>query len=219
MYLPDHFRETRPEVVRAFVASHPLATLIANTGQGLIANHLPMLWRAATEGAGGAGVLRGHIARANTLWRQAGQGSSVLTIFTGAQHYISPSWYPSKHVDGRVVPTWNYASVQMRGHVRFIEDGAWLRALVDELTSIHERSQPTPWRLSDAPADYIEKMLRAIIGVEIEVTGVEAKFKGSQNRAMADRRSVAAHLRAQGIGAESLSELAPGAELTPGAEP
>jgi transcriptional regulator len=213
VYLPAHFQESRPDVLRDFVTRHPLATLVANTAQGLTANYLPMLWLPGPEGNGEAlseGVLRGHIARANALWRQVEQGAQVLTLFSGAQHYISPNWYPSKHVDGRVVPTWNYATVQIHGTVRFIEDTVWLRALVEELTRIHERSQPVAWKPADAPLDYIEKMLHAIVGVEIGVTRVEGKFKGSQNRAMEDRERVATALRTEGVAAASLSELVPG---------
>jgi transcriptional regulator len=209
MYVPEHFRESRAQVLHPFIAAHPLATLVAHTAQGLIANHIPMLWRGAAS-AQGLGILRGHIARANRLWRVVDGGASVLAIFSGAQHYVSPNWYPSKRTDGKAVPTWNYAAVHVRGNVRFIEDSGWLRALVEDLTEVHEAGRPERWHVSDAPAAYIDAMLRAIVGFEIEITGIEGKFKGSQNRSIEDRTSVAARLREQGFSAPQLEEVVPG---------
>jgi transcriptional regulator len=213
VYVPEHFRESRSEVLYAFVAQHPLATLVANTAEGLTANHIPMLWLNAEDGSS---VLRGHIARANPLWRLLGPGASVLAIFTGAQHYISPTWYPSKREDGKVVPTWNYAAVHMRGHIRFIDGASWLRGIVESLTDIHEetsrreRPDAARWHVSDAPENYIASMLHAIVGFEISIVDVEGKFKGIQNRPMADRRNVADQLRATGLPASQLAELVPG---------
>ena len=208
MYVPDYFRETRPEVLQAFVERHPLATLVAVTADGLTANHIPLL---AELSAPGGAVLRGHIARANSLWRELPGGAPVLAIFNGADSYISPNWYPSKREHGKVVPTWNYATVHVNGNIRFIEDAAWLRELVTLLTDTHEGDRPNRWHVSDAPREYIDAMLRAIVGVEISVTRIVAKFKGSQNRSAADRASVAAALRAAGHGAVAVEEIAPGA--------
>jgi len=207
VYVPEHFRESREQVLHAFIAQHPLATLVANTPQGLSANHIPLLWLPTGEGAG---LLRGHIARANRLWRQIEAGSSVLAIFMGAQHYVSPTWYPSKRVDGKAVPTWNYAAVHMRGNIRFIEDAGWLRGLVETLTDLHEGDSAERWHMSDAPADYIDAMMRAVVGFEIDITGVEGKFKGSQNRSLADRASVAKQLQQHGVSADAVGELVPG---------
>jgi transcriptional regulator len=212
VYLPEHFRESRPQILHRFVEQHPLATLIAHTTQGLTANHLPLLWHIADhepaeDGSADQRMLRGHIARGNTLWREVGDGAQVLAVFTGAQHYISPTWYPSKGEHGRVVPTWNYAAVHVRGHIRFIDDAAWLRSLVGALTDTHEQRNTRRWHVSDAPPDYIEAMLRAIVGFEITVTGLEGKFKSSQNRSEADRDGVVAALGAGGVSASAISEL------------
>ncbi|HEY1723936.1 MAG TPA: FMN-binding negative transcriptional regulator [Steroidobacteraceae bacterium] len=210
MYNPSHFRETRPDVLRDFVNRFPLAMLIAITPEGISANQVPVLWQAD---AGSLGLLQGHIARANPLWRGVAAGSAVLALFTGPQHYISPSWYPSKREHGNVVPTWNYSSVQIRGTIRFVDDPAWLRRLVASLTEQHEQQRQQPWRIVDAPADYVDDMLRAIVGFEIDVTAAEGKFKASQNRPAADRVAVAAALRAEGLSADEVAQLAPPPDL------
>jgi transcriptional regulator len=209
VYVPEHFREGRIDVLQAFVAQHPLATLVAMTSQGLTANHIPL--RAQLSPAGG-GVLRGHVARANSLWREVKPDAPVLAIFTGADSYISPSWYPSKREHGKVVPTWNYAAVHVNGNIRFIDEAAWLRQFVTSLTDLHEQGNRERWHVSDAPPDYIDGMLRAIVGFEITITGVVAKFKGSQNRPAADRAAVRAALRAAGRSATEVAELAPNAD-------
>lgn len=209
MYVPEFFRETRIEVLQRFVTEHPLATLITQTPQGLTANHIPLRSQLAADGGG---QLRGHIARANSLWRELGQDAQVLAVFMGPDSYISPRGYPSKQEHGKVVPTWNYATVHVKGTIRFIEDTAWLRAFVGELTDEHEAAAVEPWKVSDAPADYIEGMLKAIVGFEINVTEVTGKFKGSQNRSAADRGGVHSALSAAGRSAGELAELVPGAK-------
>lgn len=207
MYVPDHFRESRVEVLQAFIDKHPLATLVANTADGLTANHIPLQ---SSLRADGTGLLRGHIARANSLWRQLDSGAPVLAIFGGADSYISPNWYPSKQEHGKAVPTWNYATVHLKGSIRFIDDASWLRDFVGSLTDIHEQSRTHSWHVEDAPADYIDGMLRAIIGFEILVSSTVGKFKGSQNRAAADRAGVNSALRKEGRAASEIDELAPG---------
>ena len=161
------------------------------------------------SGPDGLGLLRGHIARANPLWRLLESGASVLAIFLGTDHYVSPSWYPSKHEHGKAVPTWNYATVHVRGTIRFIDDPVWLRALVESLTDEHERHNVHPWKVTDAPADYIAGMVRAIVGFEILVSAIEGKFKASQNRSAADRAGVAEALRTAGLPADEVTQLAP----------
>ena len=209
MYVPKHFSETRMDVLQAFAERHAFATLVAVTGAGLTANHLPLIPSLSPDGTG---VLRGHIARANSLWHELEDAAPVLAIFDGAHGYVSPSWYPSKQEHGKAVPTWNYATVHVSGHIRFIEDAVWLRQFVTSLTDIHEEGRTHRWHVSDAPPDYIEAMLRAIVGLEIAVTSVVGKFKGSQNRSPADRAGVAAALRAEGRTPEEIAEIAPGVE-------
>jgi len=208
VYVPKHFSETRMDVLQAFTERHTFATLVAVTGKGLTANHLPLMSKIQPDGTG---VLRGHIARANSLWRELENGAPVLAIFDGAHSYVSPSWYLSKREHGKVVPTWNYATVHVSGNIRFIEDADWLRQLVTSLTDMHETGRTQSWHVTDAPSDYIEAMLRAIVGLEIDVTRVVGKFKGGQNRSPADRAGVAAALRAEGRSPEDIAEIAPGA--------
>jgi transcriptional regulator len=157
----------------------------------------------------GLGVLRGHIARANSLWRLLPAESAVLAIFIGPDHYVSPSWYPSKREHGKAVPTWNYATVHVTGSIRFIEDAAWLYQLVESLTDEHEQGHVDRWRITDAPPDYIAGMVRAIVGFEIQVSAIEGKFKASQNRSAADRAGVAGALRAAGLSPDDVAQLAP----------
>ena len=200
MYLPQHFEQPDTQAVAQLLAAYPLATLVWTSADGLTAEHLPLLWdRGAQDGArpGAHGTLRGHVARANPVWREAA-GAAVLAVFHGPQAYVTPSWYPSKAANAKVVPPWIYAVVHLHGLLRITEDAAWLRALVGRLTDTHEASLPgSPaqrWQLSDAPADYVEQMLRAIVGIEVEVSSVQAKWKASQNRSAGDRAGVAAGL-------------------------
>ena len=193
MYLPAHFAESRPEVLRAFIGTNPLGLLVTqNRAGGLDANNVPFVLDFADDGA--PGVLRAHVARANPLWSSARDDVEALVAFQGPHGYVSPAWYPSKAEHGKVVPTWNYVMVQARGRLRAIDDRAWLRAFVTRLTETHEASRPAPWAVSDAPADYIETMLGAIVGIEIALTSLAGKWKVSQNRDAADRAGVAAGL-------------------------
>ncbi|MGL6109392.1 MAG: FMN-binding negative transcriptional regulator [Rubrivivax sp.] len=196
MYLPKHFEQQDAAAMAQLLQLHPLATLAWQAGDGLGAEHLPLLWdRGAGDGA--HGTLRGHVARANPVWREAAD-TEVLAVFQGPQAYITPSWYPSKTETAKVVPTWNYAVAHLHGRLRITEDAAWLRALVGRLTDTHEAPRVQRWQVGDAPADYIEQMLRAIVGIEIEVTRVQGKWKVSQNRSAGDRAGVAAGLDLRG---------------------
>ena len=204
MYMPEQFREDRAEVLGAFIARHPLGTLVATGPEGLLANHIPMLWRAQ---AGTAGVLGGHVAKANPIWRLLAPASPVLVIFTGAVHYITPSWYPGKKVDGKVVPTWNYSVVHAHGAIRFLSGPGQALAKVRELTEHQEAARETPWAVSDAPPDYLEAHLKHIVPFEIAVTRLTGKFKASQHRPADERLAVAAALRAEGLAEEAIDEL------------
>ena len=195
MYLPAHFEESRPEVLHALVRSHPLGLLITLGPAGLQANPVPFMLDPAADGA--APVLRAHVARANPVWREARTDIESLVVFQGPQAYISPGMYPSKAATGKVVPTWNYVIVQARGSLRVIDDAPWLHALVTRLTDRHEAARAVPWAVSDAPADYVDTMLRAIVGIEITLTALTGKWKVSQNRSAADRDGVAGGLRSQ----------------------
>ena len=193
MYRPAHFAEDRLDVLHSVIRARPLVTLVTSREGRMDADHVPVLLDA---NAGPFGALRGHVARANDLWRTVRPGSEALAIFQAQDHYVSPSWYPAKREHGKVVPTWNYVVVHARGPIRFIEDREWLHGLVTRLTDTHENEREDPWRVTDAPVDYIDAMLRAIVGFEIEVTGLTGKWKLSQNRSPADRGGIAAGLAA-----------------------
>ena len=157
------------------------------SANGIEANHVPLILDVDK------GVLRGHVSRANTIWQNS--QPEALAIFTGPEHYISPSWYPAKQEHGRVVPTWNYTAVHARGTLTFFEEPARLRAIVEELTTIHEASLPQPWKVDDAPPEFVEGLLKAIVGFELQIASLEGKWKASQNRSEADRASVVEALR------------------------
>ncbi len=192
MYLPAAFNEDRIDVMHAFMRETAFATLVTPTGATLIASHLPLLIDAAPEPFG---KLRGHVARANPHWRALAERGESLAIFVGPQSYVSPNWYPSKREHGKVVPTWNYVAVHAYGTARTVEDRDWLRRLVEDLTGLHESGFAAPWRVGDAPPEFIEGMLKGIVGFEIELTRVEGKWKLSQNRPAADRDGTIAGLR------------------------
>ena len=187
MYEVAAFREDRIDVMHALIRSHPLATLVTRADGALEANHLPLLIDPLPTPQG---TLRGHVARANPLWRQAHKGHEVLAIFQGPQAYVTPSWYPSKRETGKVVPTWNYAVVHAYGTLIVRDDRDWLRDLVTRLTDQQEAGRSQPWSIADAPAEYIERMLATIVGIEIPVSRLTGKWKVSQNRVDADRAGV-----------------------------
>jgi transcriptional regulator len=186
MYLPKQFEQTDPAQLIALMREQPLATLILVSDDGAPTADLIPLEFAPDEGE--HGVLRGHVARANPLWRRAGR--EALAVFTGPEAYVSPGWYASKREHGKVVPTWNYTMVQARGLLSTVEDAPWLHELVSRLTNQHEAGRAAPWRVTDAPNAYVDQMLRAIVGIEIALTSLAGKWKVSQNRSAADRDGV-----------------------------
>jgi transcriptional regulator len=192
LYLPAHFNETRPEVMHALMRAHPLCTLVTQCGSGLVANHVPVQ---TLDEPKPLGCIRGHIARANPLWRDYRAETQALAIFQGPQAYISPSFYPSKATTGEVVPTWNYVVVHAGGSLRFIQDAGWLREFVAGLTAMHEAPRSLPWKIDDAPAPYIDKMLSLIVGFEFSIAALSGKWKVSQNRSQADQRGVIRNLQ------------------------
>jgi transcriptional regulator len=200
MYNPAPFPEERIEVLHAFIREHPLAVIVSCGDNGLEATHAPVVLH---TDIGQQGVLRCHFARANSQWKTIPSSPGVLAIFQGPQHYITPSWYPSKKEHGKVVPTWNYVVVHVRGHAKTFEDCDELIAHVTALTNQNEQVFDTPWSVSDAPREYIEAMTRAIVGIEISIEKIEGKWKASQNRPPADRQRVVNGLTTFGS-AESL---------------
>lgn len=216
MYNPRAFREARVEVLHEAIRACGAGTVVSHdTAAGLLATHVPVELDPAPAPWG---TLRCHMARANPHPKALADGSEVLVLFQGPQHYISPNWYPTKAETGRVVPTWNYVAVQARGTARTVDDPARLRAHLAALTAGNEAGVPgASWTLEDAPADFIEAQMRAIVGVEIALSGIEGKWKLSQNRAPADRQGVAAGLRAlDEPAADAMAALVEGA--TPPAE-
>lgn len=188
MYAPASFREERLEVLHGLMAAHPLGALVRLGDDGLCADHVPFEIAAPTPKAP-FGTLRAHVARANPLWRAA--GADCMVIFQGPHAYITPAWYAEKQRSGKEVPTFNYAVVHAHGPLLAIEDAGWLLGLVERLTARHEADQAAPWRVSDAPADYIGKLLKAIVGIEIPLTRLTGKWKLGQNRSLADQATMA----------------------------
>lgn len=171
-----------------------LVSLVTTTPHGLVATQAPVLFDADAD----HGVLRGHIARANSQWKDTPAGTEALAIFTGPNAYISPNWYAAKREHGKVVPTWNYIAIHAYGEIHFSEDRDKLLDIVTRLTEAHESSLEHPWKVGDAPADYIEAMLKAIIAFEVKITRIESSWKLSQNRSEADRAGAMAGLQQRG---------------------
>jgi transcriptional regulator len=196
MYIPTAFAETRPERLHALLAEHPLGCIVTQGDEGLDANHLPFEFHASNDGT--PGVLRAHIARANSLLDTARRGADVLVVFRGKTAYVSPNWYPSKHETHRMVPTWNYEVVHAHGRLGLVDDERFLRGVLARLTRTHEAGQPKPWKMGDAPPDYVQQMVAMIAGIEVRLTRLEGKFKLSQNRSERDVQGVVKGLEQQG---------------------
>jgi transcriptional regulator len=216
MYLPPAFKLDDLDSLHAVMLCCSLATLVTRSGNEIVADHIPFLLDAA---GGDNGVLRGHVARANPLWQAHPAGVEALVIFTGPDHYVTPSWYAAKRETGKVVPTWNYVAVHAYGLLQVCDDPAWLHRQIDELTALHEANRTLPWAVADAPPDFIAQQMQAIVGIEITITRLEGKRKASQNRSHADRAGVVTGLAASrgdkaqamvGLVAQTLQEDAPG---------
>jgi transcriptional regulator len=195
MYQPQHFRQDDLEVQHEFILAHPLGLLISAGGSGLVANPIPFTLYPAE---GDFGTLRCHVSRANHQWRDLQTVDECLVAFLGPQAYITPTWYATKRETGKVVPTWNYATVHAWGRPVVTDDPAWLRRQIDDLTVVNEGRLPGPWQVEDAPADFIASQIKGIVGIELVVERIEGKWKMSQNRPEEDRLGVVAGLRAQG---------------------
>ncbi|MEI5997445.1 FMN-binding negative transcriptional regulator [Paraburkholderia bengalensis] len=207
MYLPAHFTESRTDVLHAHIARNPFGMLITHGANGLDANHLPFDL-AADDGE--FGVLHAHVARANPVWKDVANGDEVLVVFRAGDAYISPNWYPSKHELHKQVPTWNYIVVHAHGRITVRDDERYVRGVVGRLTRAHEAAQPRPWKMGDAPKEYIDTMLGAIVGLQIDITRLTGKSKLGQNKEARDIRGAGEALVASGpsvIGEAMLAHL------------
>ncbi|SDA74615.1 FMN-binding negative transcriptional regulator [Mesorhizobium qingshengii] len=196
MYEPPQFKETRTDILHELIRAHPLGLLICNGAEGPVANSIPFLLDADVPPNG---RLRAHLARANPQWRLLADNpaSPVLIVFQGSDAYVTPSWYETKRETGKVVPTWNYAIVQVRGTVKVMDDQDWLARQIADLTASQEGAREAPWAVTDAPAPFIQSQIKGIIGLEIEINEIHGKWKVSQNRPVADRAGVAQGLESE----------------------
>lgn len=195
MYLPTQFTEPRTEELHRIVRDNALGMLVTHTASGLEANHLPFL---LDTSGGGAGVLLAHVARANPLWQEVRDGEQVLVVFQGVQGYISPNWYPGKQETHRRVPTWNYEVVHAHGTIHVRDDEKFVRGVVGRLTRQHEADQPVPWKMGDAPSDYMAQQLQHIVGIEIRLSRLECKRKLNQHHQVQDREGAIRGLESVG---------------------
>jgi transcriptional regulator len=195
MYLPKQFEETRTDLLHRLIHERSFGTLVAMTTDGLSVDHLPFL---LDEAAGSLGVLRGHVSRANPVVRATLADAEAVTIFQGPDHYISPSWYPTKRETGKVVPTWNYVVVHAYARLQLVDDQHWLRQHVEQLTARHESARNPTWKVGDAPEEFVAKLLGGIVGIEMRIVRLSGKWKLGQNRPPADRGGMVDGLLAEG---------------------
>ena len=194
MYCPAHFQENSPAALAELIEAHPLGTVVRNTSDGLVADHIPLLFQSV---AGSKGKLIGHVAVNNPLW-QTEPDQELLVVFQGPSTYISPNWYATKAEAGKVVPTWNYAVVHAYCSLKAIREPSKVLAIISELTDHHESKQAHPWRVGDAPSDFTERLLHSIVGIELTINRIQGKWKVSQNQPKANQQSVMAGLQSQG---------------------
>ncbi|OYU49131.1 MAG: transcriptional regulator [Rhizobiales bacterium PAR1] len=190
MYEPQHFKLEDQETLFAVIRANPLAILITNGPGGLMANPIPFL---IAKNAAGEDVLRAHLARPNPQWRELADGE-VLVVFQGGDHYVTPGWYATKRETGKVVPTWNYVHIQVRGRASVQDNAEFVRAQIEALTDQQEMSRAEAWAVSDGPEAFITAQMRGIVGIEIAIDSISGKFKLSQNRNEADRQGVVSGL-------------------------
>ena len=202
MYIPPHFAQANPEELQRIIRAHPLGTIVRTGSDGLDADHVPFEF---DPSSGPFGKLSAHVARANPLWQTSPTGTEVLVIFRGAEAYVSPNWYPSKHEAHRQVPTWNYEVVHAHGRLTILDDERFVRGLLARLTRHHEAAEPKPWKMGDSAPDFIDEMLSKIVGIEVEITSIAGKSKLSQNKEARDRLGAAETLVARGH--EELGEV------------
>ena len=197
MYTPAHFEQNSPEHLLRIIRAHPLGTLVTHGAAGLDADHVPFEF---DPDVGPHGLLSAHVARANPVWQRCPSGTPVMVVFHGAQAYISPSWYPSKHETHRQVPTWNYEVVHAHGVLTVHDDERFVRRLVARLTRKHEATEAKPWKMGDSAPEFVDTLLKSIVGIEIAVTSLVGKAKLSQNKELRDRAGAADALLARGHG-------------------
>lgn len=195
MYVPAHFNESQPEKLHELMEKHPFGVLFTNGKSGMAANHLPF---ELDLSKGGFGVLHCHVARNNPVWQDIANGDEVLVVFQAADAYITPQWYPSKQEFHKQVPTWNYMVAHAHGQVTIRDDEKYVRGVVARLTRIHEEKQADPWKMTDSPKDFIDMMLKNIVGIEISITRLIGKSKLSQNKESRDIGSAGDQLKKQG---------------------
>lgn len=195
MYVPAHFNESRTDVLHDLIKKHPFGMLVTHGTNGLDVNHIPFELQSQQ---GDRGVLTAHVARANPVWQEIATNDEVLVVFRAADAYVSPNWYPSKHESHKQVPTWNYMVVHAYGRITVRDDERFVRGMVARLTRTHEASQPIPWKMTDSPKEFIDTMLKAIVGLEVEITRLVGKSKLSQNKEVNDIRGAGEALMTQG---------------------
>ncbi len=195
MYVPAHFEESRTEVLHDLIKQHPFGMLVTHGASGLDVNHIPFELAPREDGLG---LLTAHVARANQVWRDVADGDEVMVVFRAADAYISPNWYPSKHEFHKQVPSWNYMVVHAYGRITIRDDERFVRGVIGRLTRTHEASQPRPWKMADSSKEFIDTMLKAIVGMEIEITRLVGKSKLSQNKEARDVRGAGEMLKGQG---------------------